>query len=1194
MASVTKSSATASAPDDAALGYSNGNAAADWQSPTNANSLDASYASITDNAWDATEKSDLLRWTGFGFSTSDIPAGSVIEGIVVVVTGFCTAGATMTITHAALHLSGTRQGTSKTPTVTFPSSNGALTGIGSSTDKWGWTAVTDSDIRDSGFGVEIGVTSGTNNADVSVDGVSVTVYYTTGIALSVTDTSTFSDTSTNLVKNSGFESFTAGLADNWTTYDDVYLTPTYADSTASPYGGSHCQKVAYTGSVEDSSGVCGVVSQPLQTASPGDVFIASCWMKDAAGDTASHNVGIQWLNASQVVISTSAPVCSVTTSWQRFSASATAPANTAYARLAVYASSIDPTTTVELYVDQAMLQRGNLLSDYVDTPVASVVEEWRGTLSLISSGDISLPTLSATVNVSDSPTLQVGDILKEVTDSATIADSAIIGLGPVVAAVTDTLTASDALPTTELLSDVVATPPADTVSLADSVAIIVGDILCSVTDTATATDTPEVGLGAVLCTASESLTASDTAYEATGDVLLAVQDDITLDDYEVSESPKLNVEGEGGGEGEPVPVSATDTLTLADNIPSGYTEQVILRDTATISVETPVGTDVDLPVVAENITLAESVDIALLTKTLVYENFRAANTLRRIHTGSDGCYTKVSQTFHAVGGLLDSVRWWGYKYGSPTGTVYCRLYTVSGMPGSTGLPDTLIATASADAATFVMDYDWSDSFVFDPPVALVHDQSYAITFEYDGGSHTARFEVYADAPSNGVLIDPAENMGEVPNNVGTWSAYEPGDLCVRIYELTVSKVVRIHDFVTAHDEATIGVGAVILATTDNIVASETVQVSGAHDIGVTDTASVTDSVAVVLGAVQVSVTDSVTLDDECGTPNVGTDTVNLPVVAENLRLSDTPSVTVGDLLKSVTDTVTANDTVALLVGDVRISVVDTVNVSETVAVSTGDIVVNVTDTFRIIDLELFHVGALLKDVSESVSLSDAAQIALGDIGISVSDTIRASDAPSIGLGAVRIWVLDYPFLLESLTLTLPTLVVGITETITVDDEATAVIAGAVTLQVSDSVTLADSAEIGVEPGATVERSATDNATVSDSIDLRVGHLLSPTDRVSLFDSVIVQLNPVVAIASESVTLLDSLSLRVGVYDVSPTDTVTLSDMASIRLRHTVSPRRWTALPDRVEPHDQTSQIAGDVDTRTQTQGSVDIHNQERG
>lgn len=161
--------------------YNNADGA--WATPQNI--YGAGTANITSNSWDSGELSHVLK--AYNFNLTSIPANSVINGVICRVVCSCTASATMNITLAQLLSTARATGgtnMASTPIAITPQA-GATLSIGANNNNWG-NSLTLAWLQDADFGVALGVTSGTNNADVYIDSVEIDVYYTPPNATTLT------------------------------------------------------------------------------------------------------------------------------------------------------------------------------------------------------------------------------------------------------------------------------------------------------------------------------------------------------------------------------------------------------------------------------------------------------------------------------------------------------------------------------------------------------------------------------------------------------------------------------------------------------------------------------------------------------------------------------------------------------------------------------------------------------------------------------------------------------------------------------------------------------------------------------------------------------------------------------------------------------------------------------------------------
>jgi len=148
----------------------------DWVDIANVKADDGSNAYITDNTYDANDYTYLVKCQGFGF---EIPAGATVDGIVVEVEGY--AGNSSCHMMKLLNASGTAEGDNNAADGgSLPTSLGIDT-FGGAADKWGVT-LTPTMVNDADFGVQFAYLNGTNNADIFVDYLRMTVYYTAAAA----------------------------------------------------------------------------------------------------------------------------------------------------------------------------------------------------------------------------------------------------------------------------------------------------------------------------------------------------------------------------------------------------------------------------------------------------------------------------------------------------------------------------------------------------------------------------------------------------------------------------------------------------------------------------------------------------------------------------------------------------------------------------------------------------------------------------------------------------------------------------------------------------------------------------------------------------------------------------------------------------------------------------------------------------
>ena len=152
-----------------------------WVEPTRAaTSSNNAYATVSD--LDANDETDELRLSQFGFN---LTSGSTINGIVVEIERFG-SGANVSDQNISLtKVTGTQVGFNYASTTAYGTSDpDAYFSYGTSTtDLWG-TTWTESEVEDQGFGMVFCAKSGSANRVVSVDHIRITVYYSPPINVS--------------------------------------------------------------------------------------------------------------------------------------------------------------------------------------------------------------------------------------------------------------------------------------------------------------------------------------------------------------------------------------------------------------------------------------------------------------------------------------------------------------------------------------------------------------------------------------------------------------------------------------------------------------------------------------------------------------------------------------------------------------------------------------------------------------------------------------------------------------------------------------------------------------------------------------------------------------------------------------------------------------------------------------------------
>ena len=129
----------------------------EWGNPDNVKTDDTNYAIINDK-FGANSESEWLRMTNFGFSTSDLPVGSTIDGIEVqhkIRNNMSTAEHCKDL-YIYLRKTSGQVGDNKASANNWPRTAKETWTYGGVSDTWN-ASLLDSDVRSSDFGVDLAI-----------------------------------------------------------------------------------------------------------------------------------------------------------------------------------------------------------------------------------------------------------------------------------------------------------------------------------------------------------------------------------------------------------------------------------------------------------------------------------------------------------------------------------------------------------------------------------------------------------------------------------------------------------------------------------------------------------------------------------------------------------------------------------------------------------------------------------------------------------------------------------------------------------------------------------------------------------------------------------------------------------------------------------------------------------------------------
>lgn len=216
----------------------------DWSNLNGITTDGAGEASITTNNFDDNDDSYVLRATNF---TVGVPVTATINGILVEIKKDVDAGSAQDGLVQLTKNGTTRVGTNKADTVNNWSNSPTTISYGGASDLWG-TTWTPADINATNFGVHFAAEAQSDNTDIDVDFIRVTVYYTPG---DVTPPSVTINQAGAQVDPTGTSpiNFTVVFSESVSNFatGDVTLSGTAGATTATVTGSGTTYNVAVSG-----------------------------------------------------------------------------------------------------------------------------------------------------------------------------------------------------------------------------------------------------------------------------------------------------------------------------------------------------------------------------------------------------------------------------------------------------------------------------------------------------------------------------------------------------------------------------------------------------------------------------------------------------------------------------------------------------------------------------------------------------------------------------------------------------------------------------------------------------------------------------------------------------------------------------------------------------------------------------------
>jgi hypothetical protein len=300
----------------------------------------------------------------------------------------------------------------------------------------------------------------------------------------------------------------------------------------------------------------------------------------------------------------------------------------------------------------------------------------------------------------------------------------------------------------------------------------------------------------------------------------------------------------------------------------------------------------------------------------------------------------------------------------------------------------------------------------------------------------------------------------------------------------------------------------------------------------------------------VNKSDSVTV-----TESVAREATRSANISDTATVSESVSVSLGagpTLSVSVSDSVTVSESRSLLIPEFKISKSESVTVTESRSVFIPEFKVSKSESITVSESLVALVPELKVSKSDSVTVSESVSVSLGAasfVSVSVSDTVSVSESRSVLVPELKVSKSENVTVTESRSVLIPELKVSKSESVTVSESASVAVGGAssVSINVSDSVTVSESRSAQVS----VEVNKSENVTVTESRTVLIPELKrSVSDTATVTESVRVDI-PVSINKSESVTVTDTPNVAKAL-QVSVSDSVTVTESRSANTEFNVN------------------------------------------
>jgi len=393
-----------------------------------------------------------------------------------------------------------------------------------------------------------------------------------------------------------------------------------------------------------------------------------------------------------------------------------------------------------------------------------------------------------------------------------------------------------------------------------------------------------------------------------------------------------------------------------------------------------------------------------------------------------------------------------------------------------------------------------------------------------------------------------------------------------VYGESSDATVSVTDTLAATDSLDkLQVGTVLASVADAFAAADVlsdvdVTTQGPLEVSVSDSLVATEYLAPSVGTLLLSLADAITATDALTSPRVGS---LLLALAEALQGADSASVTIGDLLLSVGEALQASDATTAKVGGILLSLIETAQANDGASVTIGQVILAVSTAMQASDSVTARIGTVLLSVADAIAASDATNVKIGQVLLSLADALSSTESADVILGGVTVSVGDTLSAQESVEVLLPVLL-ELIEALAANDSASVTI-GQVILSLAEAISAGEAAN---ETVGGVLLSLGESLSAADLASIVAPLILQLEDALAASDSTTVDIGDVILSVADALDATGSVTAGLGQVIVALASALSAADSLATPKVGTVLVRRTTALHIEDEIDDEDLRISG--------------------